>query len=98
MKRNITITEYDEDYMGIFFGFYSNDKISIRKDLSKAAKKHIIFHELTHSQKMFESKLLSELYANWVAFMASPIGGIIVVFKTITSPKRLKYYKNLIFK
>ena len=94
----IEIHEVSAEDISPNFGrcYFRTGQIMINKDLSPRAKSFVVFHELVHSQHMYKKGVFFELYANWVAFMAEPLGGISVIFKTITSVDRIKYYIKLI--
>lgn len=88
-----------ENYTGgkPLYGYASKEYIIVRDDLPKHRKNFVRQHELEHVKRYKRGKsqptwLREEALVSIKAFPKQPMGGIFTVLKSITSPKRFKFY------
>lgn len=80
-------------------GYATKDSIWVRRDLNPKIKSFVRQHELEHVKRFRVGKrqptwFREELLVSIKAFPKEPIGGILTVLRSISDPRRFKYYWN----
>jgi len=96
----ISADEMLKRFGGPYFGFAVVDleddirEAYVLNSLPVSAKRFVAAHEIYHLDfnNVVNNHFLHELSATLAGLRVAPIGGLIVIFKTITSVERIKLY------
>jgi len=94
----ITINYVTKEDIFPAFGraIYSTNTVEIREDLPQRAKDHLLVHEIYHlydkPKQTYWGVIWGEVKANWAAASQEKIGFIIVLYLSVSSKARLKFY------